>query len=157
MIRAQGSIVIDRSAEEVLTYVLDLDRYRQADAKIAKVLLDMEIGPDQLEGRQRFRGSLRGLPTPAQTQIVKLEPWRSLRIQSDPNDWTTKLATFSGGFICEPMSTEAVELTHYEQFAFRGPLAWIMDPMLRGWMQRYLIETELPALKRLIESTKRVL
>lgn len=152
MIRAEGSIVIDRSPRDVLEFVLDLDRYRQADEKITRVTHQPHLDVGTTEGRARYRGRLRGFPTPSQWQVVHLEPWRSLRLSTAPGQWTARFATFEGGFLCEETSTGATSLTHYEQFTFRRPVGWLVDPYLRSWMQQYLEAKELPRLKALVES-----
>jgi hypothetical protein len=153
VIRAEGTIVINRPARTILDFVLDLDRYRQADAKITSVDHQPSLGPDNREGRARYRGRLRGLPTPYQWQTVRLEPWTRLELQTEPGQWTAALATFVGGFICEQASGGATKLTHFEQFDFRPPARWIIEPYLRRWMQQYLMEVELPRLKVLIEAS----
>lgn len=151
MIRAEGDIVIDRSARTVIEFVLDLDRYRQADEKIARVSEQPLLGPDDREGRARYRGRLRGLPTPFQWQTVQLDPWRSLHLRTEAGQWTAAFATFEGGFVCEELAVHGTRLTHFEQFAFRPPASWILDSFIGNWMQRYLREVELPRLKALIE------
>ena len=153
MIRAEGSIVIGRSPRQVLEFVLDLDRYRQADAKITSVSAQPSLGPDTRVGRARYRGRLRGLPTPSQWQTVSLYPWERLELATEPGQWTARLATFIGGFVCDEIGDGTTRLTHFEQFEFRAPMRWIADPYLGQWMQDYLTETELPQLKHLIEAT----
>ncbi len=155
MIRAEASIVIDRSPREILEFVLDLDRYRQADAKITRVDHQPDLTGGTIEGRARYRGRLRGFPTPPQWQLVRLDPWRSLRLSTTPGQWTARLSTFEGGFVCEATTSGATTLTHYEQFSFRPPISWLADPYLGGWMQRYLEDEELPRIKTLIESQPR--
>lgn len=152
VIRAEASISIDRSPREVLEFVLDLDRYRQADTKITKVDHQPHLAENTTEGRARYRGRLRGLPTPPQWQLVQLDPWRSLRLCTAPDQWTARLAQFEGGFVCDETGSGATTLTHYEQFDFRRPIHRLADPYLRKWMQRYLEDEELPRLKALIES-----
>lgn len=63
------------------------------------------------------------------------------------------MATFEGGFICEELDGGSTALTHFEQFDFRAPAKWVLEPYLEGWMQRYLIDVELPRLKALIEAS----
>lgn len=152
MIRAEGTILIDRSPQRVLEYVLDLDRYRQADEKITSVTVQPVLDPEDREGRARYRGRLRGFPTPSQWQTVTLTPWTRLELRTEPGQWSASLATFSGGFICEEADDDSTRLTHFEQFDFRAPAGWMMDRYLGRWMQQYLVERELPQLKRLIEA-----
>jgi hypothetical protein len=151
MIRAEGQITIDRSAREVLEFVLDLDRYRQADAKIVKVNDQPTVDEDQPAGRARYRGALRGIRTPPQWQIVTLTPWSAVRLHTAPNQWTARFARFEGGFECVPADGGGTRLTHYEQFDFRA-LAPAADRFLRTWLQRYIDDEEMPRLKSLIET-----
>jgi hypothetical protein len=153
MIRAEGSVVIERSPRQVLEYILDLDRYRRADAKITRVSEQPVLGSERREGRARYRGRLRLLPTPSQWQTVRLTPWERLELRTEPKQWTAHFARFVGGFICEGLSDDETRLTHFEEFDFRAPVSWVMDRYLGQWMQRYLDQTELPQLKALIEAT----
>lgn len=153
MIRAEGSIVMERSPRRVLEYVLDLDRYRQADEKITSVSEQPVLGLERCDGRARYRGRLRILPTPSQWQRVSLKPWERLELRTEPGQWTAHLATFVGGFICDELGGGTTRLTHFEQFDFRPPANWLMDRYLGRWLQDYLVERELPQLKRLIEAT----
>lgn len=153
VIRAEGSVVIERPPREVLEFVLDLDRYRQADTKIINVSQQPTLSPSKPQGRARYRGRLRGLPTPSQWQTVSLIPWERVDIRTEPGQWTAVMATFIGGFRCDPLGEDGTRLTHFEQFEFRRPANWLLDPYLRGWMQRYLVNDELPRLKSLIEAT----
>jgi len=151
MIRAEAEVRIERSPREVLRFVLDLDRYRQADAKITSVAAQPTLNAEHRTGRARYRGKLRGLPTPSQWQLVSLEPWHRLELRTEPGQWTARMATFEGGFVCEELDDGATQLTHYEQFDFRRPANWVLEPFLNAWMQRYLVDVELPTLKALIE------
>lgn len=152
MIRAEGTVEIERAPREVLEFVLDLDRYREADAKITRVDAQPTLGEGQHTGRAHYRGRLRGIPTPSQWQILSLDPWRRLDLTTEPGQWTARMATFEGGFICEERYEGTTWLTHFEQFDFRPPAKWILEPYLNKWMQRYLVDIELPRLKALIEA-----
>lgn len=153
MIRAEGTVEIERPPREVLEFVLDLDRYRLADEKITKVAAQPTLGEDQRTGRALYRGKLRGFPTPSQWQTVSLDPWSRLDLTTEPGQWTARMATFEGGFICEELDGGSTRLTHFEQFDFRPPAKWLLEPYLDKWMQRYLVDVELPKLKVLIEAS----
>lgn len=153
MIRAEGTVTIERSCRQVLDFVLDLNRYREADAKITSVTEQPSLGLENREGRARYRGRLRGFPTPSQWQVVSLVPWQSLELRTEPGQWTARFATFTGGFRCEELGSARTRLTHFEEFDFRPPARWIFDRYLGRWLQDYLVERELPKLKALIEAT----
>lgn len=64
MIVGQGTATVSAATAEVIDFVLDLRRYRQADRKIGRV------GPMQRSGDTgtvRFSGRIRGLPGPSGT------------------------------------------------------------------------------------------
>lgn len=138
----------------MLEYVLDLDRYRRADAKITSVSEQPILGLQNRKGRARYRGRLRGFPTPSQWQTASLSPWERLELSTEPGQWTAHLATFTGGFVCEELEDGRTRLTHFEQFDFRAPAKWVLDRYLGRWMQNYLVTKELPQLKALIEATR---
>lgn len=153
MIRAEGSVQIDRPPREVLEFVLDLDRYRQVDEKITSVSSQPDLGEEQRTGRAHYRGKLRGFRTPSQWQVVSLDPWHRHDLKTEPGQWTARMAEFEGGFICDERDGGSTALTHFEQFDFRAPAKWILEPYLDGWMQRYLTDVELPRLKAMIEAS----
>ena len=64
IVAGEASAVIERSAQDVLEFAIDLDRYRQVDPKFRKIHCNHMRGD---EGEVRYSGTLRGIPTPAQT------------------------------------------------------------------------------------------
>lgn len=152
--RAEATIQIDAAPRTVLEFVADLRRYKRADHKIAAVQSQPSVDPASPRSRARYRGRLRGLPTPPEWQSVVLEPWTRLTLRSEPNQWTNRIATFEGGFICEQVNDEATQVTHYEQFNFNGALRAVAEAFLADWLQRD-IEQEMQRLKDLIETEVR--
>lgn len=73
MIEGRASVVVDATPEQVIAFVLDLDRYRKADRKIVKVV---SVGGDQTHGEVVFTARLRGFPTPADRQTYRVAPDR---------------------------------------------------------------------------------
>ncbi|MFD3707526.1 SRPBCC family protein [Nocardia sp. NPDC058658] len=151
MIRAEASIHIDAGQREVLESVSDLELYRQADTKITKVLHPPVVSEVMPHSRTRYRGRIRGIPTPPEWQSVELVPWRTLTFESEGGQWTNMLVHFIGGFVCEPQPDGGTTVLHFEQFTFKGPARWIAEPTLRAWLQRD-IEREVQDLKILIET-----
>jgi hypothetical protein len=148
--RAQATITIAAQPRAVLEYIGDLRRYRQADHKITTVHDQPAVSPSSPRSRARYRGRLRGLPTPPQWQSVVLEPWHRLTLASEPGQWTARLAAFEGGFVCEPIGEGLTSVTHYEQFEFHPVLRRLAESFLAEWMQAD-IEQEMQRLKDLIE------
>ena len=148
--RAQATTTIAADPRTVLEYIGDLRRYREADHKITRVHDQPSVSPSAPRSRARYRGRLRGLPTPPQWQSVELEPWSRLVLRSEPGQWTARLAAFEGGFVCEPTGGGVTAVTHYEQFEFHPLLRRLAESFLADWLQAD-IEQEMRRLKELIE------
>ena len=152
MITVEGTARVRTSSKDVLEFVLNLDRYRMADTKIARVLVPADLG-DGEDGRVRYRGRLLGLPTPAVWNSVHLDRWHHLEFQSQPSGLADVfLASFVGTFDCEAFEDGCV-VHHRESFTFRRPWQRIVEPALRGWLQRQMVE-EMDRLKGLVEGTE---
>jgi hypothetical protein len=143
MLRVEASVEIARSPEVILDWISDLERYKRADRKIASVEL-------QEPGRVRYRGRLRGLPTPVDEQTVHHEPGRSLRFRG-ARRWTRHLLDFEGSFTCQP-TDRGTTVVHDEQFGFKpAPVRWLAEWWLGAWLQDD-IEAEMLRLKKLVEA-----
>lgn len=149
--RAESTITIAAGPRTVLEYVSDLSRYREADHKISTVHEQPSVSETSPQSRARYRGRLRGLPTPPQWQSVLLEPWSRLTFRSEPGQWTTRIAAFEGGFLCEPAADGPTTVTHYEEFRFHRVLRPLAEAFLADWLQED-IDQEMHRLKELIES-----
>lgn len=149
--RAEATITIRAQPRRILSFVADLRRYRRADRKIAAVHNLPSVSEDALRSRTRYRGRLRGLPTPAEWQTVTLEPWERLTLRSEPGQWINTMAIFEGGFVCQPIDQSTTEVTHYEHFHFNPLLRPLARAFLARWLQHDL-EDEMERLKELIEA-----
>lgn len=151
MVHAEAEVQIERSPEQILRWVLDLDRYKLADQKITKVV-DRPVLDASGNGVARYRGRLRGLPTPVDTNLVSLQAWEKLTFQGAPGAWTRRLVDFTGTFQCTPTGDGSTTLRHTETFHFHpAPMERLADRVLGRWLQRE-IETEVHRLKELIET-----
>ena len=145
MLTVEATVVVERPPEAILEWISDLERYRRADTKIAKVL---HQDPD----RVRYRGRVRGLPTPSVENTVHREPGRSLTFRGAPDHWTRHVLDFEGSFHCEPAGTGATTVVHRESFGFKpAPVRWLLEAWLGRWLQRD-IDDEVQRLKRLVEA-----
>lgn len=143
MMVVEATVSIDRPADVILDWVGNLDRYRRADRKIVEVVL-------QEPGRVRYRGRLRGLPTPVDEQTVHRDAGRSLVFRGAPH-WTRALVDFEGGFFCST-SGAGTMVVHRESYRFKpAPIRWVAEWWLRSWLQRD-IEDEVGRLKELVET-----
>lgn len=149
MIIGESSTIIARPANVILGWVLDLERYRQADTKIAAVLSPLVLN-GQGRGRVRYRGTLRGLPTPADWNDVTLEPDRRLTLIGSPGVWTRRVVDFAGSFECAPVAG-GTRVVHRECFTFKGPARQLIEAWLGAWLQQE-VEAEVERLRMLIEA-----
>jgi polyketide cyclase/dehydrase/lipid transport protein len=146
MFFAEATVIIRRPARDVLEFVLDLERYRQADTKIGRVDFVERKGNS---GRARYAGTMRGLPGPTETVSWTLEPYSQLRFVSTPSLWPGLVYRFEGLFACDEVR-EGTRVLHRESVFLRRPISWIVDPFLRGWLARDIAE-EMRRMKRLLE------
>lgn len=144
MLDVRAEVTVNRSPEQILDWVSDLERYRQADTKIIKVL-------HQEPDRVRYRGRLRGIPTPADENVVTAEPGRSLTFTGAPGRWTRRLLDFEGSFVCHP-ADGGTRVVHRESFTFKpAPVRLLAEAYLGRWLQRQ-IDVEMHRLKTSIEA-----
>ena len=150
VIEGHGEIIIERKPQEILDFVLDLERYREADTKIGRI---RSFERHDNSGTVRYRGKLRGLPTPTDTQTFELVPGRSLTFRSADSLWPGMVARFEGRFECEPVD-EGTRLVHRERFTFRGPGRFLAEPFLRSWLAADTTQ-EMNRLKEQLEADSR--
>ena len=110
--------------QAVLEFVLDLDRYRQADHKITRV--SSVTGPDEAgRGSVRLWGRLPGLPVAPDRQDFTLERWNRLTFVGAPRQASRLVFDFVGTFECVPLDDLTTRVTHAYDFTFRRPFRWI--------------------------------
>jgi hypothetical protein len=128
-----GTVTVTASPRDVLEFVCDLDRYREADTKIVKVIEQAVLAEDGT-GRTKYKGRLRGISSPADSNDVHLTRWSRADFIGSPDSFVRHLVDFHGWFTCEP-TTEGTLVTHGETFTFHRPGKWLMEPYLRQWLQ----------------------
>lgn len=146
MIVGEASTTVSTTPNEVFDFVLDLERYRQADRKIGKVGA-VEAQGDR--GRVQFSGRIRGLPGPSGTYPFTREESR-LRFGSPVGGAARWFLDFEGTFDCEETG-EGTVVTHREVFRFKRPWRWLAEPLLRGWLEQDTAE-EMVRFKELVEN-----
>lgn len=115
---------ISATPEQVLEFVLDLDRYRQADHKITRV--SSVTGPDENGvGSVRLWGKLPGMPPALDRQDFTLEKWSRLTFVGAPRQPGRLVFDFIGTFDCVPIDDELTRVTHAYEFTFRRPFRWL--------------------------------
>lgn len=139
-LRAEATRVVPATSRDVLEFVLDLERYRQADTKIGRVSRPIVLDENG-EGTTRYWGRLRGMPPAPDTNIVTLHRWHELTFTGAPRQPARLLLDFTGRFTCADVD-EGCRVTHGYEMTFRRPFRWVYEPLLGGWLQAEL-EAEL--------------
>jgi len=147
MIAGEGTELIRRPAKDVYEFVLDLERYKQADLKIATVHSSTWDGD---HGEVRYSGRFRGLVTPAVRQTVTVEPHRRIDVRSIPGTFAHSMSRFHGTFTLEDQGDGTTRVFHREELEFTPLLAWLVEPLLGDWLQRDTPE-EMSRMKALLE------
>ena len=144
VLESMAEITIERSPEAILEWISDLDRYKAADTKVVKVL-------HQGDGRVRYRGRIRGVPTVAVENIVELDPGRALVFRGAPDHWTRHLLDFEASFVCTRVDG-GTHVVHREAYGLKpAPIRILVEWWVRDWLQRD-IEEEVVRLKRFVEA-----
>jgi hypothetical protein len=113
IVAGEGRAIVQTSAQDVLEFALDIDRYRQVDPKFYRVYHDRMDGD---AGEIRYSGTLRGIPTPPDTQSIGLARWIRLDYKSVPSP-LNRLARFHGWFERDARD-DGTHIRHREQFEF---------------------------------------
>lgn len=151
MISVTVERTIRRSPDDVLAFVLDVAHYAEVDDKIGPI--DW-VRQDGEVTEFRFRSRLPGLPGPAPkvTSRMRLTPGERIDIAFAPlpaNRLSHLLTRFSASFVCTP-TTDGTTLARTVDVGFRGPLRWLVEPILRRTLPPDLAH-ELDGAKRYLE------
>lgn len=135
-LRASAAREIPASPQQVLEFVLDLDRYSQVDTKVGRVVNPVVVD-EHGRGSTKYWGRMRGTPPMPDKNVVALDRWTSLVFTSAPRQPGRLIVNFSGRFDCEP-SPAGCRLMHSYEVQFRRPFRWIYEPLLATWLQEEL-------------------
>ncbi len=139
VLRASASIEVRATPQEILEFVLDLERYRQVDSKILAV--GSVVGPDEAgRGRVRLWTRLKWTPPAPDVHTISLQRWSRLTFTGAPKQPSRFILHFTGVVECQP-SADTTLVTHWYEMRFRGPFR-LLEPSHRAWLQRDL-EVEL--------------
>jgi Polyketide cyclase / dehydrase and lipid transport len=132
LIVGEASATVKASPREVFDFVIDLERYRQADHKIGHV---GDVRRSRHGGTAHFSGRIRGIPAPAGTYPFALT--RSRLVFGTPIAGPARrfLESFEGSFDCE-VTPDGTLVTHREAYGFKRPWRWLAEPLLRRWLER---------------------
>ena len=131
VIAGEGSAVVRCSPRAAYEFVLDLERYRQADHKIGAVHSVAWHGD---EGEVHYSGRFRGWPTPAVRQTITVEPYRRIDVRSKPGTAADALSRFHGVFTFEELGDGTTRVFHREELGLHPAVAWLLAPLLRDWL-----------------------
>lgn len=120
MIAGDGTAVVDAGPDEVLAFLLDLDRYRQADHKIGRVHAIERSGD---RGRVRFSGRLGPLPSPAAWYRFMVGPGPKVTFDSEPRGAGRFLFEFHGTFEWRALE-RGTEVHHREEVPSSRRWVW---------------------------------
>jgi len=132
MIAGEGSELVHRPARDIYEFVLDPERYKQADLKIGTVYSLTWLG-DHAE--IHYSGRFRGLPTPSVRQVITAQPHRRVDVQSKPGTFAHFVSRFHGVFTFEELGGGVTRVFHREELEFSAPLKWFIEPLLRSWLE----------------------
>lgn len=116
--------------EELLDFVMDVERYALVDPRLRPVLWTRREG-NLLEFG--FRPRVAGLPAPKTVARVRLTPGHRVDVELAPppaNRMTRLASDFDASFVCTPVEG-GTHLVRTLNFRFRPPLRWLAEPLLR--------------------------
>jgi hypothetical protein len=148
MAEKEFSIVIDRPADDILEFILDVEAYREVDPRLSSIRW---VRRAQGCTVFQFRPQLMGLPAPLSTQMV-VRRGTKVDITALPsrNDW---MAHFVGSLGCveRPQGTT---VTRTLRFDLAPVLAPVLDGRLTRWLERD-VPAEMSRLKARLEGADR--
>jgi hypothetical protein len=125
-----GKTIMRCEPQAVMEFVLDVERYRQADHKIGRLHYMRRLAN---RGRVRHGGRFLGIPAPAATLDFELTPFSRLEFRGFRMPWP--LRGFHGSFTCIATSI-GTQVTHEECFAFGPVTGRLARPLLHRWLAR---------------------
>ena len=143
-LKSSATVEVNASAQEILEFILDLERYKQIDPKI---LSGKTIeGPDaDGNGRIKLWARLKYTPPSPDIHIFRLERWTRLVFIGKAKHPARLIIRFESIIECESIET-GTRVTHLYSFEFLGMFR-IFERIHRRWLQDDL-EEELQRLCR---------
>jgi hypothetical protein len=151
VIAGEGTAIVRCSAKDAYEFVLDLERYRQADRKVGAVHSVVWHGS---EGEIHYSGCFRGWTTPAVRQTITVEPYRRIDVRSKPGTLAHAATCFHGVFTFDELGDGTTRVFHREELDLHPAVAWLLAPLLRDWLAADTPE-EVARMKELLASSTR--
>ncbi len=146
---------IECTADELLEFVMDPERYTEVDSKIGPIDWVRREGTTT---EFRFRGVLPGLPGPAPKMVsrMSLTPGERVDVRLPPipaNRLANLVSDFSASWVCVPSDgpVGGTTVTRTVRCGFRPPVKWVAEPILRRTL-RPDVEDEIRQAKAHLES-----
>ncbi len=146
MIAGEETLDIAATPAECFAFVLDLDRYREADHKIGRVSWLRER--DSVV-EVRYSTRFMGVPGPPVTHTVEVVPDERIDVRSKPDSLDGRLSAFHGWFTFDDNGDGTTRVTHREELHLKGP-ARLLEPVLGPWLEKDTPQ-ELRRMKQLLE------
>jgi hypothetical protein len=130
MLKVDATEIFPCTPDELLDFVMDVERYALVDRKLRPVLWTRRDG-NLLEFA--FRPRLAGLPAPRTVARMRLTPGHRIDIELAPppaNRLTRLASDFDASFVCTPVE-DGTRLVRTLNFRFLPPLRWLAEPLLR--------------------------
>jgi hypothetical protein len=140
----EATELVEAGPGAVLDFVMDIDRYRQADHKIRRIRHVERHGDEVVVSMWTRAG---GLPVPATQRMVRSGDER-IDVRNEPS-WQDRLVDFHGEFICQPGDGSTTRVTHRYRFSLKGP-GRLAEPMIRRWLARDIV-AEVRRLRAIVE------
>jgi hypothetical protein len=139
MVTVQVAETIGCTPDELLEFVMDIERYAEVDKKINPVIWWRRDG-DLLEFACRPR--LAGVRQPKVVQQCRLTPGKRIAISLSPlprNRLAIAIAHFEASFECVEVHG-GTQVTRSLTFRFAPAVRWLFEPLLRRRLPREVRE-----------------
>lgn len=128
----EATIDIRATPEQVLEFVMDLRRYREADHKVGPVLW---LRRDGNRAHAVACGRVLGLPTPPAPIVIELTPYTRLDVRS-------RVPGFHASFECQDLGDGMTRVVHRE--CLIGPFERVLRESVLEELQRMQALLESP-------------
>lgn len=130
---ASARVVVSAEPQSILEFVLDLERYMQADHKITRVA-EITAPDNDGKGYVKVWGKIKGMPAAPDRQNYTLERWSKLTFVGAPGQLGRMVFNLIGTFECHAVAPGKTEVIHSYEFTFRRPFRF-MENLLGPWLQ----------------------
>lgn len=142
---------MDCSPETYLEFVMDVERYREVDDKIGRIVWTRRDGNlTEFKFKPRLPGM--NMPEPSTISRMRLTPGRRIDVRLAPlphNLANRMVSRFEASFACEPVDGRT-RVTRMISFNFNPLVRWMFEPTLRRTLPES-VERELRLTQTILE------